>query len=98
MSPQPENYALYTRAYDALPAEQMRLLAGENLPSVELTPRGITYTYQWADLTIIVSEMPAAKLVEHLNGFEGYVRTGIHRGLVPPRSEQVISLIRSTRL
>jgi hypothetical protein len=94
----PENFALYSRSADSLPPAQMRVLADDVAPELAETERGTTYTYRWPDLTIIVSEMPAALLAEHLRGFEGYVRQHIYKGKVPARGEQIIRSIRATRL
>jgi hypothetical protein len=67
----PENFALYSRFADTLPVAQMQVLADDATPETAKTERGTTYTYRWSDLTIIVSEMPAERLKEHLLGFEG---------------------------
>jgi hypothetical protein len=94
----PENYALYSQSADNLPPDQMQVLADDVTPELAETDRGTTYTYRWPDLTIIVSEMPVAKLSEHLRGFEGYIRHHIYKGKVPARGERIIRNIRATRL
>ena len=94
----PANYALYTTECDSLPRENMRELADDVEPEVGRTERGMTFTYRWPDLEIIVSELPSGELSEHLRGFEGYVRDGIYRGAVPPRGEEIVREIRRTRL
>src|SRR5712691_8840544 len=94
----PENFALYSKTLDALPKDQMRVLSDDVCPNVEVTDRGLTYTYRWPDLTILVSVMPAKELSEHLGGFEGYVRQHIYHGKVPKRGERIIRRIRKTQL
>ena len=94
----PENYALYTRSYDALPPAKMEALAGDAALEKGQTERGMTYCYRWPELTIIVSEMPASELKEHLRGFEGYISQHIYKGKVPRRGEHIIRSIWSTRL
>jgi hypothetical protein len=76
----------------------MVVLADNVEPQLAQTERGKTYTYRWPELAIVVNEMPAAELVEHLRGFEGYVRQYIYRGKVPQRGERIIRTIRATRL
>jgi hypothetical protein len=94
----PENYALYTRSYDTLPQANMEALAGDAALEKAQTERGVTYTYRWPDLTIIVNEMPASQLEEHLRGFEGYISQHIYKGKVPSRGKDIIRNIWSTRL
>lgn len=94
----PENFAMYSRTYDELPHGEMLRLADEIRPTLADTERGLTYTYTWPDLTILVSVMAAADLADHLLGFEGYIRRGVYEGQVPPRGEQIIERIRETRL
>lgn len=94
----PANYALYTTEYDHLPCDNMRQLADDVSPEIGQTERGLTFTYRWPDLEIIVSEMPQEKLAEHLRGFEGYVRNGIYRGQTPPRGEAIVRQIRRVKL
>ncbi|HKA07887.1 MAG TPA: hypothetical protein VKD71_11565 [Gemmataceae bacterium] len=94
----PENYALYTRSYDLLPQAKMEVLADGAALEKAQTERGVTYTYRWPDLTIIVSEMPANQLSNHLRGFEGYINQHIYKGEVPRRGKAIIRTIRATRL
>jgi hypothetical protein len=94
----PENYALYTQSCDSLPLANMQALAGEAALEKGQTQRGVTYTYRWPDLMIIVNEMPASQLVEHLRGFEGYISQHIYKGKVPKRGRDIIRSIRATRL
>jgi hypothetical protein len=94
----PENFAMYARTDDELPHREMLRLADDVRPTLAETDRGLTYTYTWPDLTILVSVMPAIQLADHLNGFEGYIRQYVYEGNVPPRGEQIIDRIRETRL
>lgn len=94
----PENYALYSSSFDTLPQAAMEALADDVVPELAQTERGVTITYRWPDLTIIVSEMPASQLAEHLRGFEGYIRQHIYKSRVPERGERIIRCIRATRL
>jgi len=93
-----ENFALYSRTYDSLPEDRMLMLVDSICPSSEITDRGLTYTYRWPDLTILVSAMPSSELPDHLRGFEGYLRRGIYGGKVPDRGERIIRRILATRL
>ncbi|MHC5537354.1 hypothetical protein ACYOEI_03855 [Singulisphaera rosea] len=94
----PENLALYSRSLDKLPQAQMAALADQIAPKLERSQRGTTHTYVWSDMTIVVSEMPGAKLSEHLRGFEGYVFQHIYKNKPPERGLQIIRSIRETRL
>ena len=94
----PANYALYSTKYDHLPRENMRQLADDVSPEIGQAERGLTFTYRWPDLTIVVSEMPQEELAEHLRGFEAYVRNGIYRGHTPPRGEDIVRQIRGAKL
>lgn len=94
----PENFALYSQSVDTLPRARMQVLANDLAPEVADTERGLTFTYRWPDLTIIISEMPATQLAEHLRGFEEYVRQHIYKGKVPERGERIIRSIQATRL
>lgn len=94
----PENFALYSRSADNLPRTQMQRLSDEVAPELAETESGTTFTYNWPDLTIIVSEMITDQLPEHLRGFEGYIRQHIYKGKVPARGERIIRNIRATRL
>ncbi len=38
----PENFALYSRTYDALPDDRMQVLADEIRPQSGMTERGLT--------------------------------------------------------
>jgi hypothetical protein len=94
----PESFALYSRSADTLPQAQMAVLADQIAPEIAQTERGTTYTHCWPDLTIVVSEMPAAMLAEHLRGFEGYVLQHIYKDKPPARGMQIVRSIRETRL
>lgn len=94
----PENFALYSRSADSIPLEHMQVLADDVAPELAETERGTTFIYRWPDLTIIVSQMPAVQLAEHLRGFEGYIRQHIYKGKVPTRGERMIRTIRATQL
>jgi len=94
----PENYALYARSYDSLPQAEMEALGHGTTVEKAQTDRGVTYIYRWPDLTIIVNEMPASQLAEHLRGFEGYISQHIYNGKVPRRGKDIIRDIRATRL
>jgi hypothetical protein len=94
----PENFALYSRVAETLPDARMQGLADDVSPVAADTPHGRTFTYRWPDLTIVVSEMPAAEVADHLRGFEGYVRQHIYRGDVPERGRAILRRIRDTRL
>jgi hypothetical protein len=93
----PENYALYTRRYDALPTERMQSLVPGIRPAHSEKARGPTYTYRWQDLTIVVSSMPAAAMAQHLQGAAGYVRH-IYHGKVPERGERLIRALGATTM
>jgi hypothetical protein len=94
----PENFALYSQEYDSLPDAEMQALASPLCPARGITERGLTYSYQWPDLTILVSVLPAQETAEHLRGFAGYIRDGIYHGTVPRRGERIIHRVLHTRL
>ena len=93
-----ESFALCSRSVGSLPREQMQALADDLAPECAETERGLTFTYRWPDLTIIVSQMPGLELAEHLRGFEGYIRRHIYKGNVPERGERIIRSVRATRM
>lgn len=92
-----EEYALYSERYDKLPNNEMQLLAPGITPSVAVTERGRTFIYEWSDLKIICSEMPADNVQTHLDGFEGYVRS-VYGGQCDSRGEGLIRRIHRTKL
>jgi hypothetical protein len=94
----PANYALYSSKRDHLPREIMRQLADSVTPEIGITERGLTFTYHWPDLKIIVAEMPQDQIADHLQGFEGYVRHGIYHGDTPSRGAEIIGQIRRVKL
>jgi hypothetical protein len=93
----PENYALYSHTYEELPDAEMQRLGGQVRPSSGITERGLTYTYTWPDLTILVNALPREEMPEHLKGFVGYIRH-IYGENIPRRGEKIIAQILRTRL
>lgn len=93
----PENLALYTAEHATLPEDQMRGLMPGLAPDVGTTDRGLTYAFNWPDLTILCSEMPGQGMSEHLEGFVGYVKH-VCRGVLGEREKRLIERIRSTKL
>ena len=94
----PENYALYTTQYEALPEQNMRSLVPGIEPTIAHTERGLTYSYAWPDLTAVVSAMPELEIASHLSGFVGYVGQAIYANSVPPRGQALIARILCTTL
>src|SRR5579871_1364201 len=94
----PDNFALYTQRYGALPSERMQQLVDRVTPEMTTAGQSVSYIYRWPDLIVRVNVMPTHELAQHLQGFAGYVQQAIYQGQVPERGEQIIRAILRTRL
>jgi len=94
----PEHFTFYSAAYDVLPEEHMRDLAGEaDFAVKERDEGGRSYVYTWPNMTITCNEMPAAHMANHLQGFVGWVQR-IYQGQPDERGRAILQRIRDTRL
>jgi hypothetical protein len=94
----PENFALYSQTYEALPEEQMsRLAADAEFAAGTASDGGRSFIFRWAGLTVTCNEMPPANVPTHLSRFCGYVKH-IYGGKLDERGSRILDRINYTRL
>jgi len=94
----PEHFAFYSSAYESLPEDNMRSLAGDAAFSIKDSDEGgRSYVYAWPNMTITCNEMPATQVPNHLEGFAGWVQR-IYKGEPDERGIAILQRIRATRL
>ncbi|MBV9381871.1 MAG: hypothetical protein JO242_14530, partial [Streptosporangiaceae bacterium] len=62
----PENFALYSQTLDSLPEEQMLKLVDGVRPIIAPSEGGLSYRYEWDDLTVTCYVVPKEEIAEHL--------------------------------
>jgi hypothetical protein len=94
----PEHFAFYSAAYDTLPEDNMRALAGDAEFAVKDSDEGgRSFVYTWPHMTITCNEMPAQHVPNHLDGFAGWVQR-IYQGKPDERGLAILQRLRDTRL
>jgi hypothetical protein len=93
-----EHFAFYSSAYESLPEDHMRALAGDAEFAVKDSAEGgRSYVYTWPNMSITCNEMPAPQLPNHLQGFAGWVQR-IYQGNPDARGLAILQRLRDTRL